>query len=686
VATTTKFSSPDAVAAGAMSDGEENFGFVANNIPQLAWMAGPDGSIFWYNRRWFDFTGTTLEDMRGWGWQKVHHPDHVGRVVTNIKHSFDTGEEWEDTFPLRGVDGVYRWFLSRARPIRDEHGAIIRWFGTNTDITEQRQADEAHRETEEFNRQILASSTDCIKVLDLDGRLRFMSEGAQKAMEIDDFASVDGCAWLDFWNGPHVEAARLAVDEARAGRVGQFQGGAPTAKGNARWWDVRISPMFGPDGKPAKLLSVSRDVTIAHEAERTVRKLNEELESRVNERTETLRRSNEALLGEIAQREVAEAQVRQMQKIEAVGQLTGGIAHDFNNMLAVIISGCGLMERRIARGEDVTKLLQGVRDAADRAASLTHRLLAFSRQLPLAPGAIDPNRMVTSMSELLQRSIGEQVQLEAVLAGGLWRAHADASQLENSILNLAINARDAMPNGGKLTIETANAHLDDDYARTHRELAAGQYVMIAVSDTGEGMTPDVVERAIDPFFTTKSVGKGSGLGLSQVYGFVKQSRGHLKLYSEVGHGTTVKIYLPRVFGPAEDDAAMIPSRPTPTGSLAELILVVEDEARIREMTTDSLRELGYSVVHAGSAAAALKLIREREDIGLLFTDIVMPDMNGRQLADTARAMRPGLKVLYTTGYTRNAIVHNGVLDPGVNFIAKPFTLDQLGNKIREVLG
>jgi PAS domain S-box-containing protein len=672
-------------AATALSDSEENFGFVANNIPQFAWMADTSGSIFWYNRRWFDYTGTTLEQMRGWGWQKVHHPDHVDRVVAVIKHAFDTGEDWEDTFPLRGTDGTYRWFLSRARPIRDRDGMIMRWFGTNTDITEQRQAEQALRESEEFNRRILASSTDCIKVLDLDGKLRFMSEGAQEAMEIDDFASVDGCTWLDFWNGPHAEAARFAVEEARAGRVGQFQGGAPTAKGNARWWDVRISAIRGADGEPAKLLSVSRDITVAHDAEMNSRKLNEELESRVNERTETLRRSNEALLKEISQREAAEAQVRQMQKIEAIGQLTGGIAHDFNNMLAVIISGCGLMERRIARGEDITKYLQGVRDAADRAASLTHRLLAFSRQLPLSPGAIDPNRMVNSMSELLQRTIGEDIRLETVLAGGLWGAHADPSQLENSILNLAINSRDAMPKGGKLTIETGNAHLDDEYARDQGDVAAGQYVMIAVSDTGEGMTREVIERAFDPFFTTKPVGKGTGLGLSQVYGFVKQSKGHLKLYSEVGHGTTVKIYLPRIFGETENHASPTTARPTPTGTLAELILVVEDETRIREITTDSLRELGYGVVHAASGAAALKLLREREDIGLLFTDIVMPDMNGRQLADAAHEMRPGLKVLYTTGYTRNAIVHNGVLDPGVNFIAKPFTLDQLGNKIREVL-
>jgi signal transduction histidine kinase len=395
--------------------------------------------------------------------------------------------------------------------------------------------------------------------------------------------------------------------------------------------------------------------------------------------------ANDALRTEIATREAAEQQVRQMQKMEAVGQLTGGIAHDFNNMLAVIMSAMNLIQRKLARGEtDIAKFIDAATDATERAASLTARLLAFSRQQPLAPQVIDANRVVTGMSDMLRRTLGETISVETVLAGGLWRTNADPSQIENAILNLAVNGRDAMPDGGHLTIETANSHLDDSYAASHAEVAAGQYVMIAVTDRGVGMTPEVLARAFEPFFTTKPVDKGTGLGLSQVFGFVKQSGGHVKIYSEPGEGTTVKIYLKRHFG--EEQEAQLASGPAdPDKRPTETVLVVEDDERVRAGTVDALRELGYAVIHVGNAAEALKKLNEHPKIALLFTDIVMPIMNGRKLAEEAVARLPELKVLFTTGFTKNAVVHNGVLDPGVNFIAKPFTLDQLAAKLREVL-
>ena len=268
--------------------------------------------------------------------------------------------------------------------------------------------------------------------------------------------------------------------------------------------------------------------------------------------------------------------------------------------------------------------------------------------------------------------------------GGLWKANTDVNQLENAILNLAINARDAMPSGGKLTIETSNAHLDDEYARAHDEVVAGQYVLIAVSDTGTGMAPETIAKVFEPFFTTKPVGKGTGLGLSQVFGYVKQSRGHIAIYSEVGQGTTVKIYLPRAFGNVEAEAAK-KANATPTGSMDEVVLLVEDDDRMREISVAGLRELGYTVLHASSGARGLQILASQPQITLLFTDVVMPDMGGRQLADEALKIRPDMKILFTTGYTRNAIVHNGVLDPGVNLLSKPFTLDQLGKKVREVI-
>ncbi len=394
--------------------------------------------------------------------------------------------------------------------------------------------------------------------------------------------------------------------------------------------------------------------------------------------------SNEALRKEIAAREAAESQIRQMQKMEAIGQLTGGIAHDFNNMLAVITSAMNLTQRRLAKGDtDIGKFIEAAADAAARAARLTARLLAFARQQPLAPQVVDANRLVTSMSDLLHRTLGASIDLETVLAGGLWRTMADSSQLENAVLNLSVNARDAMPEGGKLTIETANCHLDDRYSEMHVEVPPGQYVLIAVTDTGTGMPEDVVAKAFDPFFTTKPAGRGTGLGLSQVFGFVKQSGGHVKVYSEPGQGTTVKIYLPRFLGEAREEEA--PRQPDLGKAPVELILVVEDDPRVRASTVAAVRELGYPVVHAEDATEALRQLAAHPDIALMFTDFVMPGVNGRQLAETARETFPSIKVLFTTGFTRNAVVHNGVLDADVEFIAKPFTLDELAVKIRAVL-
>jgi PAS domain S-box-containing protein len=409
----------------------------------------------------------------------------------------------------------------------------------------------------------------------------------------------------------------------------------------------------------------ARRVADAANAELTA--LNQTLEMRVSEAVEARMKSESAL--------------RQAQKMEAVGQLTGGIAHDFNNMLAVILSAINLLERRLAKGEDVSRYIAAAKDGALRAASTTQRLLAFSRQQALSPEPLNANRMVAEMSELLRRSLGETIQLESVLTGNLWQTHADKNMLENAIINLAINARDAMPAGGRLTIETANYHLDEAYAAEH-DVKPGQYVMIAVSDTGAGMAPDVMAKAFDPFFTTKGPGKGTGLGLSQVFGFVKQSNGHIKIYSEVGQGTSIKIYLPRLY-----DVTAVPSRTAHKEMVRgeEVVLVVEDDEQVRELSCQMLRELGYAAIEAPNGADALAILSQHPDIRLLFTDVVMPDMNGRRLAEEAQKLRPNLKVLFTTGYTRNAIVHNGVLDPGVSLLQKPASLNELAGKIREAL-
>lgn len=401
---------------------------------------------------------------------------------------------------------------------------------------------------------------------------------------------------------------------------------------------------------------------------------------------DALEASNAELRAEAEARQRAESQVRQMQKMEAVGQLTGGIAHDFNNMLSVVIGSLELARRRLrtepAKAETcIGNALEG----AERAAALTARLLAFSRQQPLAPSPLDPNKLVGGMSELLRRTIGEQVKVETVLAGGVWRVNVDPAQLESALLNLCVNARDAMPDGGHLTIETSNAFLDEAYADGHEEVAAGQYVLIAVTDTGVGMPPEVISRAFDPFYTTKGVGRGTGLGLSQVFGFVKQSGGHIKIYSEVGRGTTVKVYLPRYTGDGDLAERPAQARGAPCAKDHEIVLVVEDDEKVRHVTVDALRELGYTVVQAQSGQEALQQLALQPQIDILVTDIIMPGMTGRVLADRACETRPDLKVLFMTGYSRNAVVHNGVLDAGVAFLQKPFTSEQLAQKVRDVL-
>jgi len=400
-----------------------------------------------------------------------------------------------------------------------------------------------------------------------------------------------------------------------------------------------------------------------------------------------LRAANDRLSAEIMGREKVEEQLRQVQKMEAIGQLSGGIAHDFNNMLAVIMGALNIMQRRIARGDfNVQPLMQAAIEGAQRGGALTHRLLAFARKQLLEPRPLDANKLVSGMSDLLRRTLGETIQTEVVLSGGLWRIHADAHQLETSILNLVVNARDAMPpQGGKLTLETANAQLDQKYADAHADARPGDYVLISVTDNGTGMPPEVVARAFDPFFTTKEPGKGTGLGLSQVYGFVTQSGGHIKIVSDMGQGTAFKIYLPRYTGVAEmesakpaDDAAARPVQ-------GESILVVEDDEAVRRLAVEGLSELGYAVIPADTAEHALKALDEHPSVVLLFTDVVMPNVNGRELAAQAQARRPDLKVLFTTGYTREAVVRDGTLEPGVRLIGKPYTLHQLSRAVRETL-
>ncbi len=408
------------------------------------------------------------------------------------------------------------------------------------------------------------------------------------------------------------------------------------------------------------------------ESELRLQRTMETLEQQVEERTVQLRSNEEAL--------------RQSQKMEAVGQLTGGIAHDFNNMLTGIIGSLELLRRRVSRGklDDLDSLIDLGVTSANRAAGLTHRLLAFSRRQSLDSKPVQLNELVTSMGELLQRSINESITLDMRLTDQLWTAEADPNQLESALLNLVINARDAMPSGGNLIVETTNRHLDSVFTAAYGTLTPGDYVELSVSDTGCGIPESVMGRVFDPFFTTKPIGQGTGLGLSMIYGFARQSHGHVTLHSEVGKGTTVTLFLPRYVGEVVTDTAANPAL-LPYANSGETVLIVEDDPAVRVLVSTVLKELGYTFVEAGDANTALPIIESEQRIDLLISDVGLPGMNGRQLAEIGRQIRPDLKVLFITGYAEHAAVRGGFLDPGMQLITKPFTFDLLTEKVREMI-
>ena len=511
------------------------------------------------------------------------------------------------------------------------------------------------RQTEHRFRLLLDAVTDyAIFMLDTEGKVASWNPGAERikgylAEEIIGHHFSRFYTEEDRQSGVPERALAIALRDGHY----EMEGWRVRKDGSTFWGNIVIHAIRDSSGQPAGFAKITRDLT---------------------------------------EKRASEERQRQAQKMEAIGQLTGGVAHDFNNLLQVILGNLDAVRRGAAHGgplrpDAVNRLIGNAIRGAERAATLTQRLLAFGRRQPLDPKPTDVNKLVAGMSDLLlRRTLDETVKIETVLAGGLWRVAADTNQLESALLNLAVNARDAMPEGGKLTIETANTHLDEAYAAAHGDIEAGQYVMIAVTDTGLGMTKEVVAKAFDPFFTTKDIGRGSGLGLSQVYGFVKQSGGHVKIYSELGEGTTVKLYLPRLLSGEAQASNMVEAPGVPTGTESELILLVEDDEDVRANTAEMIRELGYGVLTAPDGPTALRVLQHHPEVKLLFTDVGLPNgLNGRQLADEACQRHSGLRVLFTSGYARNAIVHHGRLDPGVELIAKPFTYAALAVKIRRIL-
>jgi PAS domain S-box-containing protein len=616
------------------------------------------------NRPDLVLTDVMMPELDGFGLLKAIREDSALRDLPVIMLSARAGEEAR----IDGLDAGADDYLIKPFSARELTARVH----ANLKLANvRRESMAALAESELRFRNMAECSPVMMWITDADGRCTYLNKSWY------DFTGQSEADALGFgWtHAAHPDdrdaAARTFLESCRERKEFRIEYRLRRRDGEYRWAIDAASPRLSGAGEFLGYIGSVIDITERKQAEETLLNLNETLKQRVEE--------------EIEARGDAERALRQAQKMESLGQLTGGIAHDFNNMLNVVIGNLDMLLRRLARGDsNVQRFASFALDGATRAAQLTERLLAFARQQPLRPEPVNANKLVAGMSDLLHRTLGETIRTETVLSGGLWKIHTDGNQLESAILNLAVNARDAMPEGGKLTVETANSHLDDSYAAQHAGVPQGQYVLIAVSDTGCGMSPDTIQKAFDPFFTTKSVGKGTGLGLSQVHGFVHQSGGHVKIYSEIGQGTTVKIYLPRYYGASED--ALPGSRFTPAMSGAgTTILVVEDEESVRHVSVEALKELGYTVLAANGAAMALGLLDQHPEIDIMFTDVVMPEVNGRMLADEARQRRPNLKVLFTTGYTRNAIVHNGVLDPGVHLIGKPFNLEQLARKLAEII-
>ena len=654
----------------ALRESEQRFRLVAESAPVMLWMGDINGKCLYLNRAQRKFWGVSEEDVGTFDWNTTVHPDDMQKLAEPFIKGMREQLGFSVEARYRRIDGVWRTLRSNAHPRFGSDGEFLGMIGVNVDVTEIREAEQAQAESEARFRGITNSIDQMIWSTLPDGYHDFYNDRWYEFTGVP-YGSTDGDAWNNMFHPDDRERAwgvwRYSLD---TGEPYHIEYRLRHRSGQYRWVLGRAQAVREESGRIVRWFGTCTDIQEIVEAREVLARSREDLEAAVAERTAKLMD--------------AEGQLRQSQKMEAIGQLTGGIAHDFNNMLAVIMGGLNLLQRRLARGDtDVGRYIDGAMEGARRAASLTSRLLAFSRQQQLAPEQIDANKLVQGMTDLLSRTLGEAIKVETVLSAGLWRTMADVNQLESAILNLAVNARDAMENGGRLTIETANVHVDDAYGREH-DLAPGQYVQICVTDTGAGMTPEVIAKAFDPFFTTKAVGKGTGLGLSQVFGFIRQSGGHVRIYSEIGVGTTVKIYLPRNYSEAAPAERRQLRGDVPAGT-GEIVLVVEDEERVRAFSIDSLRELGYRIVEASSPAEALRIIEAGHPVSLLFTDVVMPGMNGRQLVDAVLAKRPGLKVLYTTGYTRNAVVHNGVLDPGTNLLVKPFTIEQLAAKVRQVL-
>lgn len=687
-------------------ESENGLRALTNSIDQMVWSTRPDGFHDFYNTRWYDFTGVERGSTDGAGWSELFHEDDRERAWSVWRQSLETGKPYHIEYRLRHHSGQYRWVIGRANPITNSDGKITRWYGTCTDVHELKSA--------ELNRSaIVAFDETAARLHDPDAIIKAGLETVGKTIKVSragygtideksetvhirhDWAVVgmpdlselqklrDYGQLIDgLKRGEPVVIADANVDERTRDHHDNFDAicarssvSVPIREKNGLVAVLFVNNPATTDWTVEELTFLKdmagriRNSVERRRAENDLRQLTDSLEDQVLRRTEELRKSEERL--------------KQSQKLETIGKLTGGVAHDFNNLLQVVAGNLQLLQKDVAGNERAERRVTNAMAGVSRGAKLASQLLAFGRRQPLDPKVINVGRFLREMDDMLRRSIGEAVEIETIIGGGLWNCLADPTQVENAILNLAINARDAMSGQGKLTIEVGNAYLDDQYAEKHEDVSTGQYVMISVTDTGSGIPPEMLDQVFEPFFSTKPEGKGTGLGLSMVFGFVKQSGGHVKIYSEVGHGTTVRMYLPRA-NATEDRETVSLSGPVVGGN--ETILVAEDDDEVRSTVVETLTDLGYKVLKAPNADAALVVIEAGVPIDLLFTDVVMPGtMKSPELARRAKERLPDIAVLYTSGYTENSIVHDGRLDPGVELLSKPYTREALAKKIRHVL-
>ncbi len=611
------------------------FSQLTQSLPIVVWTADSAGKIDYFNDALLQYTGANAEDLLADQWMSIVDPRDLDRVLESWHECVATGNSYDIEFRIMGADGIFRWHHLSAQPERNSSGEIVRWWGSSIDVDVNRHLREEADSLAAEREIVLESMSDGVYALDGESRIVYVNSSALRILRIEHVELLGKVLWEVFPQLADGEFHTFLIDTQKRRTPAHLTYHSMLAD---KWLELSATPS-------------STGVTVVFSDVTEVRHLSQQL--------------------------------AQSQRLEAVGQLTGGIAHDFNNLLTVVLGGADALTADDTLTEDSREMAELIGSAAERGAELTHRLLAFARRQPLEPQSVDLSERLRQLEPLLRRTLGENISIE-VIPDGSTHAEVDPGQFENALLNLAINARDAMPHGGSLTIEVATVTLDDSYVTAHAEVDPGTYVVVTVTDSGTGINANDMGNLFDPFFTTKETGKGSGLGLAMVWGFIKQSGGHITVYSEPDYGTSIKMYLPTAL------TAPIPARPVSvqifTGPLSGTILLAEDDDLVRVFATDRLRAKGYDVVAAASGPAALEALESMERIDLLFTDVIMPGgMTGRQLADAVVEKRPGTPVLYASGYTENVILHNDRLDPGVRLLAKPYSTRQLIERVGDLL-